>query len=509
MLKVTDADVLCLEQSLKILLANPSCKQSISDKYEKYFIRAGSRWPHSGVKRKGTIPHYLPFPFYLAYSAAILKNCRFDVHTLDAIALDISEESFLKTLSDLKPDLMFFEVTTPTINYDLKLVEKIRAVIPEGFIAIGGAHATTFASQLMDENPSIDYIVKGEYEIALSKLAISIKEGKRSPGRGIIAREFGGNESLNDFPLPAYDMFPSESSPDPTVYWDGFCQRYPAIQMQSSRGCPYRCYFCLWNSVIYGHGSYRTIDPVRVVDQMEYLVAEYHAKEIYFDDDSFTISKSHVLSICDELLKRNIGVKWSCMADADHLDEQLLQVMSQSGCIGVKFGVESASERVLKRIGKPVDLEKVEKIVLWCRKLNIKSHATFAIGLLHETEDDMRETLRFAQNLGVNSIQISIATPFPGTKFYDVLNASGRVDGKEWETFDGKISTIANLSSSCRLKAEKLRKRAMLVWMLKTGLNPKRLIHHLHFILRTIRGMGARNFCRKLSSTLVDEFRNG
>lgn len=494
---------------MKIILANPSCKLDLGKKYEKYYIRAGSRWPHSGVKKQGTIPHYLPFPFYLACSAALLKKSGFDVHAVDAVALDMPEESFLKYLSDIKPDLLFFEVTTPTINYDLKLINTIKTRIPSIIVAIGGAHATTFADQLIGDTPSIDFILKGEYEIALNDLAISIRDNSCRQDRGVIAKDskdLSQNGALYNFPFPAYDMFPSNNNPDPTLYWDGFCQMSPAIQIQSSRGCPYRCNFCLWNSVIYGHGPYRTIDPVRVVDQMEYLVKEYKAKEIYFDDDSFTIDRNHVVAVCTELVRRNIDVKWSCMADVAGLDEQLLRIMAQAGCIGIKFGVESGSKKVLQGVGKPVNLEKVGKIVSCCRSLRIKSHATFAIGLLDETEDEMKQTLRCAQNLGADSIQISIATPLPGTRFYEIVKERGGLLGKEWEAYDGKISGM--MSSSCLVHAEKLRKRAMIIWLLKTVLIPARVIHHLQIVLRTVRGMGIRKFSSKLASTIIDEWKN-
>jgi len=104
---------------MKVLLINPSCKQDINKKYERYYIRSGSRWPHSGVKIKGTIPHYLPFPFFLAYSASLLKEAGFDVHVIDAIALDISEATLLERIEAIEPQLVFYEVTTPTIDYDL------------------------------------------------------------------------------------------------------------------------------------------------------------------------------------------------------------------------------------------------------------------------------------------------------------------------------------------------------------------------------------------------------
>ncbi|MBT0663718.1 radical SAM protein [Geobacter pelophilus] len=496
---------------MRILLANPSCKQSIDNKYEKYFIRAGSRWPHSGVKRKGTIPHYLPFPFYLACSAAKLQESGFDVHTLDAIALDLSERSFLEMAAKIKPDLLFFEVTTPTINYDLKLLVKIREVIPDAIISIGGAHATTFAEQILADNPVIDVIFQGEYELALNDLALSYSDSQNRPRRCVIPRRAIGDNnvtSLSGVPFPAYDMFPIRDKSDPTVYWDGFCQLYPAIQMQTSRGCPNQCYFCLWNSVIYDHGAYRVYDPELVVAKMADLVTVYKAKEIYFDDDSFTVKKSHVVAICNALTRQNINVKWSCMADVAHLDEQLLQTMSLAGCIGIKFGVESGSNKVLKHVGKPVDLTMVQNIVRCCRKFNIKSHATFTIGLLEESEHDVQQTLAYAAALGADSIQISIATPFPGTRFYDTLQKQGLVSERGWEEFDGKCSAI-NLSPLLdRGRVEELRKRAMLRWLLKTVFIPTNLLRHRRIIIRTIQGLGIRKFMHKLSATLIDGYKN-
>lgn len=280
---------------MKVLLANPSCKEDINRKYERYYIRSGSRWPHSGVKLKGIIPHYLPFPFFLAYTAALLKEASFDVYVIDAIALDISEENFLERIQKINPHIIFYEATTPTIDYDLYLAEKIKN-FADPIVIIGGAHASFFASQIVKDNESIDFILKGEYEWTLLDLLKSIKEEKANFPLGVVFRDEnkivdkGYSNSiypLDKFPFPLRDIFPSNDSPNPTIYWDGFCQERPALQMQSSRGCAYRCYFCLWNRVIYNNGKYRTFSAKKVVDEMQEAMTKYRVKEIYFDDDNF------------------------------------------------------------------------------------------------------------------------------------------------------------------------------------------------------------------------------
>jgi radical SAM superfamily enzyme YgiQ (UPF0313 family) len=157
-------------------------------------------------------------------------------------------------------------------------------------------------------------------------------------------------------------------------------------------------------------------------------------------------------------------------------------------------------------IGKPVDLAKAVRIITVCRRLRIKSHATFTIGLPGETAEDRKETIRFAQNLDADSIQISIATPLPGTQFYTMARENGLLAGRGWCSFDGKVAGFAAEPELARL--EKLRKKAMLVWLMKSLLKPARCYSRLYILFRTVYGMGVRNFLAKLISTMVDEVRN-
>ncbi len=501
---------------MKIILLNPACKQGLNNRYERYYIRSGSRWPHSGVKLKGTIPHYLPFPFFLAYAAALLKKSGFDVYMIDAVALDISEDDLLARISNIKPEFVFYEVTTPTVDYDLLLAMKIKSVT-DTTIIIGGAHPTVFALQILKENKFIDFVLKGEYELTILELIKSLRGKSPNFPLGVVFRN--GKEiidkgypeeiySLDRLPPPLRGIFPTNDRPNPTIYWDGFCQYQPAIQMQSSRGCAYKCYFCIWSQVIYNNARYRTFSGRRVVDEMQYSMYTYKAREIYFDDDDFTIDRNHIFSICEEIAKRSLKIKWSCMGSATNLSNDILEIMAKSGCIGIKFGVESGSKKVLKTIGKPVDLKKIKDIIKSCKKFGIKTHATFMVGLLEETEEDIKKTIKFADSLDVDSIQISIATPFPGTEFFKVAKEKGLLNCVDWRKYDGKRSEAIQLSNLEGVKIESIRIKFFISWFLKRLLSPVWWFGHFYIIFRTIKGLGVRFFLKQIIFVVIDEQKN-
>ena len=492
-------------------------KQRLNGRYERYFIRSGSRWPHTGVKLRGTVPHYLPFPFFLAYSASLLRDEGFEVHVIDSVALDLDEAGFIDKARYIKPDLIFYEVPTPTSEYDLILAAKLKKTLSDVIIVLGGTHATTFSCEILTLNNSVDFILKGEYELSLLSLVKAIRDGQNEFQAGVVYKKDGtivdmGNslliEPLERLPFPARDIFPSNNSPDPLIYWDGFCQSYPAIQMHSSRGCPHRCYFCVWNQVMYNNGKYRTFAAKRVVDEMEENVNRYGAKEIYFDDDDFTVSRTHVFAICDEIVRRGLRIKWSCMGNAANLDEEVVKKMSHAGCVGIKFGVESGSPKILKGIGKQVNLENVRNVARICVKYRIKSHATFALGLLGETGEDIKRTMKFAESLPVNSLQVSIATPFPGTSFFAAAQKAGFLRSREWRLYDGKTREVVAYPSLDWREVESLRRKGLRAWFLNILISPSRFIGQFYILFRTIKGLGFFFFVNKLHSTIIDELKN-
>ena len=144
---------------------------------------------------------------------------------------------------------------------------------------------------------------------------------------------------------------------------------------------------------------------------MEKCVREYGARQFYFDDQSLVVNKKFLLAFCEEKIRRDFDVPWTCMGDAMFVDRDMLAKMAEAGCIGMKFGIESANKEMLKRMGKPLDPAKALQVVAWCRDLKIMTHATFCVGLPGETEDTVRETSTFTE-----PTMLVIINPIPQKK---------------------------------------------------------------------------------------------
>lgn len=483
---------------MRILLANPPCKIEVNEEFERAFVRAGSRWPFSVVKKKKDKIPYVPFPFYLAYSAALLERENFEVYVNDAVALNQSLNDFIEQTVALAPDIILFETSTPTINYDLQLVKRLKSKL-NSIICLAGPHVTAFPGEILNQNPEVDYIFLQEYELNFLNMVKNLRDKKKvSEVKGIAYRKDSKIivnrpeliDPLDQLPMPARHLFPSKEADFTKYYWNDFRVYKPAIQMHSSRGCPFKCNFCLWNQVMYANGPYRMFSPKRVVDEMEYCIKKYGAREIYFDDDSFTINKNHVLQICKGIRKRKLNIKWSCMGDAMVIDEELIGAMADSGCIGLCFGVESGNKDILRRINKPVQLEKVKRVAHWCAKRKIKTHATFTFGLLGETRETMLQTLDFAKQLDTDSVQFSITTPFPGTKYYYELKERNLLLTEDWDRFDGTSSCVVKFENLTNEEIESFCERASGLWLRNKLKKPQWIFRQLYNLNRGIKGQG-------------------
>ena len=487
---------------MKIFLANPPCRIQINEGEERYFVRAGSRWPFSVIKKINQSPDYIPFPFYLAYTAAILEKNGHQVIVDDGVATNQSESEFLEKVFETKPQIILFETSTPTINYDLELVRKIKNRLDEVVICLAGTHATSFYKEILKNTDDIDYILLAEYELSFSRLVDALEKkwsmGKIEEIEGIAFKKekkvFWSEPKLIDpldqLPVPARRLFPNNTNPDPTIYWDGFCQYKPAIQMHASRGCPFRCNFCLWNQVMYRNSKYRFFSAKRVVDEMEEVARKYKAREIYFDDDTFTANKKQVLSICEEIKERKLKINWSVMGDAMVTDKEMVEAMADAGCIGIKFGVESGSREILKHIEKPVNFKKLKEFTNWCAKKRIKTHATFTFGLSGETGKTMEETLNLAKSLDVDSVQFSITTPFPGTRYFEEVKKEKLLLAENWNDFDGASQSVVKFKNLSSEVVKNYWQGASGKWLRYKFFKASWAIRQFYFLRRMIKGQG-------------------
>jgi radical SAM superfamily enzyme YgiQ (UPF0313 family) len=467
---------------VNVVLANPAARESISSTRERYFIKAGSRWPWSYIKKKSHRNTCCFFPFFLAYSAALLREDGFDVHVIDGVALDLQSTDFIRKLQELDPDILVIETATHAITHDMALLTEIKHRLPQLSILASGLHATVFPERLLAECPAVTFVALGEYEYTVLEVARRLRDRAEDftmeglayvrDGRPWIGSRRDPIADLNNLPRPAFDLFPENGNPDLSRYHDGINTAWPAVTLHTSRGCPYRCDFCAWNQIMYGGGPYRTFDPVRVVDEMEYVQKTFNAREIYFDDDDFCVSRRHVTALCREIKERDLGLKWACMGDAMNVDEDLIRTMADAGCIYMKFGVESGSRQVLRNIGKPLKPEKAVAVARWGRKYGIMTHATFSLGLDGETPETMKKTLALANRIKWDTAQVSITTPFPGTRYYEKLMDRGQMEAESWECFDGTRSCVLSQGALQAVDIERFRKKAILSMILHKVFDP-------------------------------------
>lgn len=436
---------------MNILVTNPP-----SEMDGRIFKRAGVRWPSLGRKYKDPKDpaRYVPFPFFLAYTAAILREKGFAVSAIDAVALQMRKKHFISEVQRRNPDAVVMETSTPTINLDLEYAKIIKEAA-DCVIIFTGPHASVFPKDML-KHEFVDYVAVGEYEFTVAELIEKLDADEptdnikglafRSKGKMHVNERRALIDPLDQLPYPARDLFPIDSHPDIGLYWDGIAGLFPSVKVQTSRGCPFKCNYCLWIQVVYP-GKYRTFSPKRVVDEMEHVVERFGAKMIHFDDDTFTARKDHVLGMCREIESRKLDIPWVAMCDAIVTTRDMVKAMAKAGCVTMMFGLESADKHMLKRIGKPLNPEKLENVLKWCHEFGITTHVTNCYGLTGDTLETMKETLEFTKKLDVDSVQFSIAIPYPGTRFYNEAKEKGWLITDNWEDFDGRpIVNYPNLS---------------------------------------------------------------
>ncbi|AJF61842.1 TPA: radical SAM protein [Candidatus Woesearchaeota archaeon] len=423
---------------MKILLANMPWTVG-----GRQGVRAGSRWPHLKITEE---EGYLPFPFFLAYSTSLLKKHNVNVKAIDAIADNMSYAEFFRQLKIFDPDVLFVEVSTPSLKHDLELIEQIKA-FSVCKIAIAGPDMDIFNEKFMEENPNIDFALVGEYEFTLLELVQNLENKKplnkipglvfRNKNKIVVNERRTERKPLEEYPWPDRVDFP--------IYKYHDCPGgipFPSVQMIATRGCPYLCTFCVWPQLVYSGRNYRARNVKEVVDEMEYCVKKLGFKSVYFDDDTFNIGKKRMLELADELKKRNWNTPWAFMGRSDIVDEEILVRLKEVGLAAVKYGVESGVQEIVDAAEKNLNLKVATRNMQLTKKLGIKMHLTFTLGLPGETRETINQTVNYALFIDPESVQFSIMTPFPGTKFYDMLKKQGMIVNENFSNYDGNTMSV-------------------------------------------------------------------
>ena len=382
--------------------------------FEGFDGGASSRWPASRE-----IESYW-YPVWLCYPAGMLPDSK----VLDAPPHGVSIEQTVALAKDF--ELLVLFTSTPGFHVDVKIAEMMKDVNPKMKVCFVGPPVTVEPEKTLRASKAIDFIVRREFDHQIVDFANG-KPLAELPGvsyrtsTGFMHNPEGGYiENLDELPWVS------------KVYKrDLDFKRYnvpfllnPFISLYTSRGCPAMCTFCLWPQTHSGH-RWRLRSVEDVVNEVKYIRDNFpENKEIFFDDDTFNYRKERTIQLCKALAP--LGVTWSCTSRVT-TDHDTLKAMKDAGARLMIVGYESGDQQILKNIKKGATIDMARRFTTNAHKLGLTIHADFIVGLPGETHDSIRNTIDFAKSLDCETIQVSIAHPYPGTEFYDYAQTNGLI----------------------------------------------------------------------------------
>jgi len=376
------------------------------------FDSAGARFAATRKTRS------LWYPAWLGYAAALVPKSKL----IDCPASDIDLKKLLRIIKRYK--LIVIYTSTQSFDNDVAVAEAIKNKHPKTKIIFVGPHVSVLAEETLRTPRAIDGVARREFEETTLEIiqkkpwkkikGLTFRKGKKivhNPNRPLLtnldALPFVAKIYKRDLPIESYHL--------PFAL-------HPYIAIYAGRGCPNLCTFCLWPQTFTGR-AYRHRSVANVIEEVKWIKRNLpKIKEIFFDDDTFTINKNWVKEFCNKI--KLLRVAWSVNARAD-LSYQLLKKMKESGCRVLVVGYESGDDKILKNIKKGVTVSQMKRFTQDAKKADLMIHGTFVLGLPGETKKTIEKTYQFACDLDPDTIQVTIATPLPGTALYDYCQKQG------------------------------------------------------------------------------------
>jgi anaerobic magnesium-protoporphyrin IX monomethyl ester cyclase len=378
-------------------------------------------------------------PLGVTYVAAAFAAAGAEVKILDYIVSRYTPEKLKAELDAFQPDAV--GATSVTLNFygAADIVRTAKRHNPDIVTMMGGPHVSFDAENTLTAYPEIDLIVRGEGEQTIAELTPHLKDRDAWAGiKGITFRQNGRLvatpqrefiDDLDTLPLPARHLLP--------------LSRYQAlgypISIITSRGCPYSCIFCQGRRMV--GKKVRKRSAARIVDEIEQILS-YGINRINVADDLFASDKAKVMEVCGEIQKRGLSFTWSAFARVNTVDRETLQIMKDTGCDSVSFGVESGNPEMLKRIRKNITLDQVRQAVRLCNEVGMLAHTSFVVGLPGESMETLEETKQFAGSLG-SLYGYHFLAPFPGTTVREEVDRYDlEILTHDWSRYDANSAIV-------------------------------------------------------------------
>ncbi len=371
-------------------------------------------------------------PLGIAYIAAVLRDNGHDVSIVD---YNVTDEK-----TDFgKYDIVGISTDTSRYKSSLRLAKDAKDA---GCTVIMGGPHVSYRDEEVLRTGLCDFVVREEGEQTMLELAAAISTKETADIKGISYLTDGllqrnperGFMSNIDELLPARDLL------DMNAYRHLEMGGRKMTSILTSRGCPFGCSFCC--STEFSGRTWRARSPIRVVDEIAEIVTHYGFDGIAFLDDNFTLDPGRVVTICEEILRRNLDIYWWCFSRADTLlkNEEMVAMMAKAGCKYIFIGFEARHQKTLDSYNKKTNDAMPKGVTKLLKKHGISVHGSFIIGHPHETRDMIRDTIGYAKEINPQAVQFTILTPYPGTRLYE--DVQDRIVCHDWDRYDCLHSVI-------------------------------------------------------------------
>jgi radical SAM superfamily enzyme YgiQ (UPF0313 family) len=394
---------------------------------------AGSNWI-LGKPDITTAANRMP-PLGLLSMAAFLENTEHEVLVHDCLGPGSprNAEKNARRILALEPDLVGFSTTTSAFLDAVSMSETIKQVRPEIWTVFGGVHISALGAQLINRFESIDFLCLGEGEQTLRQLAngdepaaidgLVWRDGEQAvtnPPRQHI-------RDLDSLPFPAYDKlrgFPGGYHLPPFSYI-----RVPSATMITSRGCVYQCSYC--DRSVFKRG-FRHNSPDYIYEHMCVLRQRHGVRHINVYDDLFTTNRKRITALCERLAGEPLDLQFNCAVHAGHADDDLLEMLKDAGCLMVSLGIESGDPELLERHKANATLDQMVETVRRIQAHGLRAKGLFMMGLPGETPESIKRTSDFILSLGLDDMNMSKFTPFPGAPCWETIHEEGTFE-EDWQ----------------------------------------------------------------------------
>lgn len=362
----------------------------------------------------------------LGYAAAILMQSGYEVKLQDYQTQGDTFDVLLKDMDEFVPDMIMMSITNTTIFDDIKVVNTLKEKYSP-IVVLKGALFFDPEQAMLDmlDLSNVDYLIGGEIDFCIGKIADYCFKGVGTPdeinnilykdenGKMIPTRFHVWDEDLDSQPFPARELMRNELYIRPDT-------KEPMATIQTARGCPSQCVFCLTPEISGKRVRFRS--PQNVLDEMTECYEKHHIRNFFFKADTFTIDPAWVKEMCELIIHSKLygKIEFTANSRVRPLKKETLELMKQAGCFLVAFGFESGSDAMLKAMRKGTTVEENRQAARWCKEIGLRFWGYFVIGFPWEKKEDILLTKKLVMETDPDFIEVTIALPFYGTPMYEI-----------------------------------------------------------------------------------------